>query len=178
MEGQYVIPPPDRTAKATRKNRDLEALRLKVTGHSDQEIADTLGLSGDPKKARAAVRRAAAAAYRWGADEQRLMQMQSLEELFNRLWEQLHGEPPPLVSTGRGTVIVDLNGDPVQDSRYKLEVQDRLMRVLDHLAKLAGLYAPTRSEVITMGKLDSEIKALEEELSKRGKKLDVMDDQP
>lgn len=148
-ESYYVIPPPRREAKARRRDLDMEALVLKSRGMSLQEIADYQGTSGDPKKAAARIRRAAATAYRWAVDEQRLLEMMSLDELEMLLQEKLRGDQPYLASA-RGGVVVDLDGNPVIDRRYFLEVQDRIMRIKERRAKLMGLDAPTRQEISTI----------------------------
>lgn len=171
----YAIPPPRREAKASRKNRDLEALRMKAQGHTLQEIADSLGLSGDPRKAARSIKRAAAVAYRWASDEQRLLEMESLDELEHMLWERLRGEQPPLANA-RGVVLHPDTGDTLEDSRFALETHDRIMRVKERRAKLMGLDAPSKSEVISIDKVDAEIKKLEEEIARMTPKTKVMDD--
>lgn len=175
MSDGYMIPPPRREAKANRKSRDLEALRMKAQGHTMQEIADSLGMSGDPKKAARSIRRAAAATYRWASDEARLLEMESLDELEHMLWERLRGEMP-LLANARGVVLHPDSGFPLEDSRFALETHDRIMRIKERRAKLMGLDAPTKSEVISIDKVDAEIKKLEEEIARMSPKGPVMDD--
>jgi hypothetical protein len=171
----YPIPPPRREARATRKSRDMQALHMKAQGHTLQEIADSMGMSGDPRKAARSIRRAAATAYRWASDEARMLEMESLDQLEHMLWTRLRGDQP-FLSNARGVVTDPNSGEPLEDARYALETHDRIMRIKERRAKLMGLDAPTKSEVITIDKVDAEIKKLESEIAAMSPKTKVMDD--
>jgi hypothetical protein len=62
-------------------------------------------------------------------------------------------------------VIRDDYEVPINDDRITLEVVDRILKVKEARAKLLGLAAPTRSEVLTIDSVDSAIRDLENEIS-------------
>lgn len=171
----YAIPPPRREARAKRRNIELEALVLKSRGKSLEEIAEYQG-EADVKKVAARIRRAAAAAYRWAVDEQRLLELMSMDEIESQLRQDLMADQP-LLSNARG-IVLDQDGNPLKDARYHLDVIDRIMRVKERRAKLMGLDAPSRSEVSHIDKVDAEIKALEEELAKRASQAEAEPSEP
>lgn len=167
MSEQYLIPARRvRQAKTLPhgRNRDFEALRLRTQYWSLDAIAERLGLSSREHAARC-IKRAASNMIRFAGDEQRLLEQQSLDELEAVLWQELR-EKYALVQHGR--VIFDEDQEAVEDRRFRLEVVDRIMRIKDRRAKLLGLDAPTRAEVITVDSIDDEIRKLETELA-RGK---------
>lgn len=51
--------------------------------------------------------------------------------------------------------------------RGDVQAADRILKIIETRAKLLGLYAPTRTEVVTMDAIESEIERLETEISKR-----------
>lgn len=165
----FLIPVP-----ATRKKdgtlwkgeRDAEAARLKALGWSISEIAKHLGLDQpNPEHAMvrtaAAIRRAMARAVRFAGDEERHLQLQSLDEMELRLWRLLD-EGMILVQQGR---IIMAEDAPLDDKRFNLEVLDRILKVKDQRAKLLGTYAPTRVESITIDSVEAEIERLQKELA-------------
>lgn len=145
--------------------RDAEAARLKALGWSLAEIAKHLHLDEpEPEngevRAAAAIRRAMARAVRFAGDEERHLQLQSLDELELRLWTLLDNGMV-LVSQGR---IMTMDGHPLDDKRFELEVVDRIVKVKDQRAKLLGTYAPTRVETLTIDSVEAEIERLQKEL--------------
>jgi hypothetical protein len=165
----FLIPVPSTRKKdgaMWKGERDAEAARLKALGWSISEIAKHLGLDQpNPEHATArtaaAIRRAMARAVRFAGDEERHLQLQSLDEMELRLW-QLLDEGIVLVQQGR--IIVDDQG-PLDDKRFNLEVLDRILKVKDQRAKLLGTYAPTRVESITIDSVEAEIERLQKELA-------------
>lgn len=153
--------------------RDAEAARLKALGWALPDIARHLGLDHPhPENAiertAAAIRRAMARAVRFAGDEERHLQLQSLDELELRLWKLLDGKMV-LVQQGR---IITKDGVPLDDSRFELEVVDRIVKVKDQRAKLLGTYAPTRVESITIDSVEAEIERLQRELSATPRVID------
>lgn len=129
--------------------RDREAARLKAIGHSLEEIAEMLSLTDsvtgeiDPRRAAKAVQRGLMAVYRFSTDEQRLMELQSLDEMERHLWDSLRREHV-LVQQGR-VILVD--GHVVQDERFVLEALDRILKIKERRAKYLGLDAQVRLSV-------------------------------
>lgn len=162
-----VIPGPvDRKGRA----RDAEAARLKALGWSLLDIAKRLKLGDEDdqdkaeQRAAAGIKRAMAEAVRFARDEAKFLELLGLDELELRLWKLLD-EHPALVQHGK--LVLDFHTDePIEDHRFALEVVDRIMRVRDQRAKVTGVYAPLRTESITLDSVDAEIRRLEEELRK------------
>lgn len=129
--------------------RDREACRLSAIGHSPDEIAEMLSLTDsqtglpDPRRAVAAVRRGLAAVYRFTADETKVQELQSLDEMERHLWGQLRKEHV-LVQQGR---VIMIEGQVVQDERFVLETLDRILKIKERRAKYLGLDAQVRLSV-------------------------------
>jgi hypothetical protein len=143
-----------------------EAARLKAMGTPLEDIADAFGWStpdGSPDTARVAtaIRAHLASMYRFTIDEMKVIELQSLDELEYRLWKLLDGQH---VVISQGRIVRDENGDPVEDARFVLETADRIQKVKDQRAKMMGLYAPAKIEVITIDRIESEISKLEQQL--------------
>jgi hypothetical protein len=155
------LPAPGRTGKLRGVARDAAAARLRALGWSLDEICDRLEFA-NPVQTAAAIRRALATTVRIAKDEQRLLELDGLMELERALWRELQ-QNHILVSNGR--VIRDDYEVPINDDRITLEVVDRILKVKEARAKLLGLAAPTRSEVLTIDSVDSAIRDLENEIS-------------
>lgn len=175
METFLIAVPSTRRKDGTmwKGERDAEAARLKALGWSILDIAKHLGLDQpNPENAMertaAAIRRAMARATRFAGDEERHLQLQSLDELELRLWTLLENKMV-LVQQGR---IITKDGVPLDDSRFELEVVDRIVKVKDQRAKLLGTYAPTRVESITIDSVEAEIERLQRELSATPRMID------
>jgi hypothetical protein len=175
----FLIPVPAsrKDGKLWGGERDAEAARLKALGWSLPDIAKQLGLDHpNPENAivrtAAAIRRAMARAVRFAGDEERHLQLQSLDELELRLWKLLDNGTV-LVQQGR---IIEIDGVPLDDHRFGLEVVDRLLKVKDQRAKLLGTYAPTRVETLTIDSVEAEIERLQKELAVGGAALPAPED--
>lgn len=159
--------------------RDAEAARLKALGWDILDIAKHLGLDQpNPENAIirtvAAIRRAMARAVRFAGDEERHLQLQSLDELELRLWKLLDNGTV-LVQQGR---IIEMDGIALDDHRFALEVVDRIVKVKDQRAKLLGTYAPTRVETLTIDSVEAEIERLQKELAMAPTVLAIEGDEP
>jgi hypothetical protein len=167
----FLLPLPGVIAQSVLKKgraRDAEAARLKALGWGLYEIAERLDLVGDEPqhaedRAAAAIKRAMATATRFARDERRILELQGLDELEFRLWKLLD-QRQVLVQHGR---IIEVDGVPLDDNRFALEVVDRILRVKEQRCKLEGTFAPTRSEVITIDSVEQEIAKLELAHSRR-----------
>lgn len=166
---EYLLSVPDETKgfKLKGRWRDAEAARLKAQGKTLEEIARILELDkpnpeNGPGRVAAAIKRAMGEMARFANDEMRMMELRSLDELEYIAWETLR-KSHVVVSQGR-VVLHDETGEPVEDDRFVLETIDRILKLKERRAKLMGLDAPIRREVITMDSIENEIKKLENEL--------------
>jgi hypothetical protein len=165
----FLVPVPSTRrgdGKMWKGERDAEAARLKALNWDILDIAKHLGLDQpNPEHAIertvAAIRRAMARAVRFAGDEERHLQLQSLDELELRLWKLLDNGTV-LVQQGR---IIEMDGIPLDDHRFALEVVDRIVKVKDQRHKLLGTYAPTRVETLTIDSVEAEIERLQKELA-------------
>lgn len=139
--------------------RNQEAVRLKALQWSLTDICRQLGY---PNEAEAyyGVQQGMAAAARFAKDEDHHLELVGLAELELRLWKMLD-ENMPMVNHGQ---VVKIDGEAVQDLRFQLDVADRILKVKVQRAKLSGLFAPTRTEVITLDMIEAEISRLKTEL--------------
>jgi len=115
---------------------DTAALKLRSLGMSYQAIADQMGVT----KATAYNRcqRALAAIPAEAVDEFRRLEGQRLDLLLEQAMEKA------------------LSGD-----KGSLFAMDRVLAIMDRRAKLMGLDAPVRTEVITLDYIQAEIQRLE-----------------
>lgn len=144
--------------------RDREAARLAALGWSPEDISDRLSLAG-PAAAVAGIRRALAELSRFARDDERIIEARSYKEIERRLWQFLD-QRHVLVSHGK--IIYDETGEPLDDDRLVLETLDRIVSVKTQYAKLMGLNAPTRTEVVSIDSVEAEIMRLEVELGAAG----------
>lgn len=169
-EGYALIPVPRDPSKIKKygHNRDAEAARLKALGYTLTEICEVLELGPDTRRAQAAIRRALANMVRFAQDEVRMMEMVSLDELESTAWRTLRNNHV-IVSNGR--VVHDETGEPLQDDRFVLECIDRILKIKERRARMLGIDAPSRAEVISIDSIDSEIAKLERELQESRNQL-------
>jgi DNA-binding transcriptional MerR regulator len=160
---EYLLHAPDPNANLSKKGhaRDHEAARLKATGMPLDEICKVLGLGDDPRRAAAAIRRALADIARFAGDELRLMELHSLDELEWQAWQTLKKRH---VIINGGRVMRDDDDEMMEDDRFVLEVCDRILKIKERRARLMGLDAPTRAEVVTLDSVEAEIARLEREV--------------
>lgn len=169
-DDRLLVPLPIGPVDSYGRARDSEAARLKALGWSLERIATHLELWVDgrrengpsPDRAAASIKRAMARAVRFATDETRALELQSYDELEAICWRELQANPR-LVQQGR--IIVDEEGLAVPDKRLLMEIVDRILKIKERRARLLGLDAPTRAEVITVDSVDAEIAKLEEELA-------------
>lgn len=147
---------------ASRNDKDMEALRLRTTGWSLEAIAEHLGWSNSASVA-TALRRAVSMMARFAGNEQRLLELQKLDEAEMEVWKVL--KMTHWAYTNRGDLVFGPDGEPQKDGRIILEAVDRLLKIAERRAKLMGLDAPMRAEVLTIDSIDAEIARLETELA-------------
>lgn len=166
---EYLLARPSQQWNIRRKGkmRDAECARLKAIGWPLDKIARYLYLDdpdpeNGPVRVAAAIKRALGEMARFANDEARLMESNSLDELEWEAWKTLQARHV-VISQGR-IVRDDETGEVIPDDRYILETVDRILKIKERRAKLLGLDAPMRREVITLDSIDQEIAKLETEL--------------
>lgn len=138
------------------------AVSLRSQGWSMREIAAKLGLDSESAVIDA-VRRALTTRAAFNRDERIVIDALVLDELESRLWAKLREVH---VVVGHGRVVHDpATGAPMVDHRYELECVNAILALMTRRAKLLGLDAPTRAEIITQDAIDDEIKRLETEVA-------------
>lgn len=149
----------------TGSERDLEALRLRATGWSLEDIASRLGWSR-PAQAVSGIKRAISSLARFTGTEQRLVELEKLDQIEAELWKVMGRTH--WAFTNRGDLVMTPDGEYMKDDRIILEAADRLMKVAERRAKLAGLDAPARAEIFTIDSVEAEIARVEAELKQIG----------
>lgn len=142
--------------------RDAEATRLRARGHTYVEIAVELGYA-DHAGARKAVQRALVATVAEPAEEVRALQLEQLDRLALAAWAVLERAH---VTVSHGKIILDEADQPLLDDGPVLAAIDRLLKIQERRAKLLGLDAPARHEVVSLDALDAEIERLSAELGR------------
>lgn len=121
---------------------DTEALRLRsAAGMSYQKIADILGVS--KKTAYNRVQRALSAIPAEAVDEFRRVEGERLDFALEAVMEKIQN----------------------RDKGFLFAV-DRMLTIMDRRAKMMGLDAPIRTEVITLDYIQTEIMRLEAEIAR------------
>lgn len=120
--------------------KEAEAVKLRLAGHTFDQIAQRLGYS-DRSGAAKAVRRAMQATIQEPTDELRRIEVERLDALQRALW--------PAAESGKWLAT------------------DRVLTIMDRRARLLGLDAPQRRvvNVIVEDVIDAEIKRLEAKLA-------------
>jgi len=113
---------------------DTEALKYRSRGYTYQQIADTMGCSKPTAFAR--VKRALAAIPAEAVDEYRRLEGERLDNLL-------------AIATHQAM------------TKKSLFAIDRCLAIMDRRARLLGLDAPVRTEVITLDYIQAEIQRLE-----------------
>lgn len=142
--------------------RDAEAARLRARGKSYQQIADTLGYSSRAD-ARRGVQLILVETVAEPAAEVREMQLVQLDELTQAALDVLERRH---ITVSHGRVIYDDDGTVIEDDGPVLAAIDRLLRIQERRAKLLGLDAPSRHEVVTLSAVEAEIERLSAELGR------------
>lgn len=141
--------------------RDAEACEMRSRNHTYQEIADALGY-GDRANAYRAVQQALAAVPVEAVEELRRLHMGRLDYLATQALAVLEREH--LTISQGGKIVTDADGRPILDDGPTLAALDRLLRIQERQAKLMGLDAPSRHEVMTLDSLDARIAELTAQL--------------
>ena len=149
------------TKRPATAERDGQAARLRADGCTYQQIADQLGFS-HRDLARRSVARALAATVREPADELRHLELIRLDALWVEATKVMTAEHLT-VSHGK---VVEVDGVPLKDDGPVLSAIDRLLKIMERRAKLVGLDAPAKVEVMSLDAIDREIEKLSAELGR------------
>jgi hypothetical protein len=160
--------------------RDIDAANLRSQGWPFERIAGELGYASRGK-AYEGVQRALAEIPREGVEELRQMELERLDRLYLAALDVLerkhltvsHGKVISRFVGHEGDGGVDDAGDgktipiyeDVLDDGPILQAIDRALKIQERRAKLLGLDAPTKVEVLTMDAIDAEIQKLQAELA-------------
>jgi hypothetical protein len=158
----------DNAGKFTRTlegaERDARACEMKSRGASYQQISDSLGYGGRGNAYRA-VQAALAEIPLESAEELRRIQLQQLDQLTAEALAVLEAGQPMVTQSGR--IVVDDDGQVLPDLTIRAQALTILIRVHDRRAKLMGLDAPVKAEVITLDYLNARIAELSADIARR-----------
>lgn len=152
-----------------RAQRDAQAARLRAQGLTYPAIAAELGYR-DKQAARYAVERALVDTVSEPAAEVRQLELARLDEALRVAFQVMYTKHL-VVSNGLVVRVRAINPDtgkrqsvPLIDDGPKLAAIDRIVKISERRAKLLGLDAPTKIEVLTLDVIDAEIARLTAEL--------------
>jgi hypothetical protein len=140
--------------------RDARAVELRRSGLNYRQIAAQLTVA--VSTAHDMVRRGLTDTVAESNDEVRQLELVRLDHLYRAALGVL-GKRHLIVSNGRVALHPE-TGEALLDSGPILQAMDRLIKIMDRRAKLLGLDAPTRVEMITLGAIEAEIERLEKEM--------------
>lgn len=148
--------------------RDAEACRLRGERRmSYQQIADAMGY-GDKGSAYRAIQRGLAAIPQEAAAEVLRLELEKLDTLERAALEVLERQH---VTVSHGKIVYRATAggqaEPLFDDAPVLQAIDRMLKIQERRAKLLGLDAPKRLEVITIDWLDEQIRTLTAELERQ-----------
>lgn len=141
--------------------RDARAVELRRSHMNYRQIAAEMGFTA-VSSAYEAVQRGLADTVAETNDEVRRQEVERLDDLARAALAVLT-KTHIVVSQGR--VVLDPDtGQPLVDDGPVLQALDRLLKIQERRAKLLGLDAPSKVEVLTIDTIDAEIKKLSAEL--------------
>ncbi len=140
--------------------RDQQALKLAIAGASYSDIAKRLGY-GSASNVRRALSGHAREVLR---DDVYALQL-VLGQRYELLWREglkILGARHQLAQNGR--MVVDQDGNPVEDPGPKIAALNTLVKITSEYARMAGAVAPSRVDLQVHDELDEKIKQLMEEM--------------
>jgi hypothetical protein len=138
--------------------RDAAAAKLRAEGKTYDAIAEALNFN-DRSAARKGVQRALVAVVQEAGDELRALEVERMNRLLDTAW-QIMERPHYAHSAGR---LILMDDEPVLDDAPSLMAMDRILKIMERRAKLLGLDAPVRHEVLTIDAIDQELARLDAE---------------
>lgn len=141
--------------------RDAKAARLRAEGKTYQQIADALELS-DKGHAHQCVSRALTAIVREPAEQLRALMLERLTEAYVVARDIMIATH---YAHSGGKVVYDPDtGKPLPDPGPRLAAADRVVNVLNREAKLLGLDAAVKVNLLTLEQVQAEIERLQAEV--------------
>lgn len=131
--------------------RDAEACRMYVAGHSYLEIADALGY-GNKSNAHRAVQGVLLSTIKEPAEELRAREVLRAEEIYV-MARNIARRDHVTVSHGRVIYVPNPDGGPdiaLVDDAPKLSAMDRMLKAMERIAKLKGLDAAVKVQNLTL----------------------------
>jgi len=141
---------------------DAHAVELRRQNLSYRQIAVELGYRS-VSNAWEAVQRGLLDAIREPADQVRHLELERLDALAQVAWRVL-ADRHYAVAAGGKVALHPETGAPLIDDGPTLAAIDKLLRIQERRAKLLGLDAPTKHEVVTMDAIEAEIAKLRAEM--------------
>jgi hypothetical protein len=151
---------PRRIATALRR---AQALEMRAQAKPFSEIAAQLKYCS-PAAAAQDVQRALLLAITEPAAEVRALELLRLDELWVKAAQVLNRQH---VSVSHGRIVKADDGEPLLDDAPVLAAIDRMLKIQERRARLLGLDAPTKVEVLTIDAIDAAIRDAEAELARR-----------
>ncbi len=138
--------------------RDRRAAELAAQGWTYPAIAAELGYANRSVAYRAAQRCMYETAVEDGTTEElRRQQVEELRLVRQRMWKVLDNPPPAISRTGK--IVVDEQGEPVEDAAAVLGAAAMIVKANERTSKLRGTEAPRRSVTMTGSASVAEIRA-------------------
>lgn len=156
-----------RSRSAATRIKDIRALELRRRGLNYSQVAAEMGYRSQ-SSAYEAVQRALADSAREPADEVRRIEAERLDELTRHLNRVLVTRHYTVTQSGK-IVTHPETGLPLLDDGPVIQAVAGLVRIAERRAKLLGLDAPTKHEVITMDAIEAEIRKLEAQVGDAGR---------
>jgi hypothetical protein len=152
------MPGRDRIAATARQ---AEAVRLRANGQTFDEIGQALGIT--KQAAFKLVTRALEATLREPASQVRVIDLERLDQLQVEALAVLRRTH--YVVQG-GKIVRGDDGEPLVDDAPTLQAIATIVRLMERRARLLGLDAAQKHEVLTLDTIDAEIRRLEDQVAK------------
>lgn len=165
--------PVSRARRADIADRRAKLIKYRLAGRSYEEIYRELGY-GSTQAARKDFTRALEqniAEQRTSMEVYREAELLRLDQLTLEAVKVL-ARRHFVVAPGGKIAHHPETGQPLEDDSVRLAAIDRLIKIQDRRAKLLGLDAPQRMEVLTLDAVDAEIQRLTDELAALGSEAD------
>lgn len=169
--------PPSRAVQAATAERRAKLVQMRIAGHSFDECAQVLGYGSRDHATKDFCRilEQNIAEQRTSLEVYRELEVLRLDGEIKRL-DTLYSQVEAILAHDHVTVsvgrVVELNGEPIPDEGPFLQAVDRLLRIEDarrrnaeRRAKLLGLDAAQKVEVLTIDAIDAQVAELNEQLA-------------